>query len=151
VKGSSKSTAHGRQSLVHAFGKAVKSFASMLPQLAGVILLIGLFQTFVTGEMIASVFSGAILRDTIIGAILGSISAGNPVTSYIIGGELIGKHVSLFAVTALIVAWVTVGVIQLPAETSILGRRFALYRNAIGVFLAIAVALASVVTLELLL
>ena len=91
----------------------------MLPQLAGIILLIGLFQTFVTGTMIASIFSGSILKDTIIGSAIGSISAGNPVTSYIIGGELIGKHVSLFAVTAFIVAWVTVGAIQLPAGRTI--------------------------------
>lgn len=145
-----KSPADGRPTLARAFGNAVKSFASMLPQLVGVILLIGLFQTFVTGDMVASVFSGSIPKDTILGAFIGSISAGNPVTSYIIGGELIDKNVNIFAVTAFIVAWVTVGIIQLPAEASILGKRFAFFRNMIGFLLAIAVPLATVMTMELL-
>ncbi|MBN1380211.1 MAG: permease [Deltaproteobacteria bacterium] len=142
--------AKGRRSAADALIKALKAFASMIPQLVGVMLLIGLFQTFVTSDMIASFFSGSILRDSIVGSLVGSISGGNPVTSYIIGGELIAKHVSLVAVTAFIVAWVTVGVIQLQIEASFLGNHFAVIRNTICFFLAIAVALANTLTLELL-
>jgi len=150
VNGKAQQPEKGRHSMAGSFLKAVKSFAAMLPQLVGVILLIGLFQTFVTSEMIASVFSGSILRDSFLGSFIGSISAGNPVTSYVIGGELLEERVSLVAVTAFIVAWVTVGVVQLHAEASILGKRFAIFRNGIGFFLAIAVALASVMTLGML-
>ena len=82
------------------------------------------------------------------GSMIGSISTGNPITSYIIGGELLKEGVSLFAVTAFIAAWVTVGVIQLPAEAAILGKRFALTRNALSFIFAILVALATVVTLR---
>lgn len=55
-------------------------------------------------------------RDTIIGSAIGSIAAGNPIMSYIIGGELMKEDVSLFAITTFIVTWVTVSIVQFPAE-----------------------------------
>jgi len=135
------------KSLVSAFSKALKSFLTALPVLTGVILLMGLFKTFVTHEMISSVFTGEPFRDTLIGSALGSILTGNPITSYIIGGELLKNGVSLFAVTAFILAWVTVGITQLPAEAVFLGKRFALARNGLSFILAIGIAAATVLTL----
>ncbi len=137
----------GRVGLVDSFLKAFKSFSTAIPVLLGVILLMGLFQTFVSKEMISSVFTGGMVHDTLIGTIAGSISAGNPITSYIIGGELLKGGVSLFAVTAFIVAWVTVGVVQYPAEADILGKRFAFLRNGISFILAILVSVATVALL----
>jgi hypothetical protein len=58
------------------------------------------------------------------------------------------QGVSLFAVTALIITWVTVGLVQLPAEMAALGRRFALVRNAICFILAVPIALMTVVILN---
>jgi uncharacterized membrane protein YraQ (UPF0718 family) len=134
----------GQKSIGNACVKACKSFSTSLPMLLGIILLMGLFQTFISSKMIAGVFSGEMVRDTFIGTLIGSISAGNPITSYIIGGELLNKGVSLFAVAAFIVAWVTVGIIQYPAEADILGKRFATLRNVLSFMLAILVAIATV-------
>ena len=103
----------------------------------------------VSSQLISSIFKGELLRDTIIGSVIGSISAGNPITSYIIGAELLKERVSLFAITAFILAWVTVGVIQLPAEAAILGKRFAVARNIISFILAILVSMAIVATLKI--
>jgi hypothetical protein len=36
-------------------------------------------------QFIASVFTGELFRDTVIGSAIGSIAAGNPITSYIRG------------------------------------------------------------------
>jgi uncharacterized membrane protein YraQ (UPF0718 family) len=129
--------------------KTLKSFGVMLPILVGVILLIGLFKTYITPDLISSIFKGEFVQDTFLGSLIGSISAGNPISSFIIGGELLIEGVSLFAVTAFIVAWVTVGIIQLPAEASILGKRFALARNFISFIFAILVAIATVLTLRI--
>jgi len=63
--------------------KAFGSLKQVLPMLLGIVLLLGLFQTFITREMILSVFEEKMLHDTIIGSIIGSVSAGNPITSYI--------------------------------------------------------------------
>jgi hypothetical protein len=120
-----------------------------LPIMIGVVLLIGLFNAFVSREALASVFSGGVALDSLWGACFGSILAGNPISSYIIGGELLEQGVSLFAVTALIVAWVTVGVVQIPAEMSALGARFALVRNAVCFVFAILVAIITVLILNL--
>ncbi|MEA3457873.1 MAG: permease [Candidatus Thermoplasmatota archaeon] len=137
-----------RKQIILSFYKALKSFGTTLPILIGVILLIGLFKVYIPSKLISSIFTGELFRDTLIGSIMGSILVGNPITSYIIGGELLNEGVSLFAVTAFIAAWVTVGLIQLPAEASILGKRFALMRNALSFLFSILVALATVLTLK---
>jgi len=138
------------KSILSAFSRALKGFRTATPVLLGVILLLGLFRTFISEQMIASVFTGNLIKDTLLGSIIGSISAGNPINSYVIGGELLKNHVSLFAVTAFIAAWVTVGIVQLPAEASILGKRFAISRNILSFILSIFVSIATVITLKLL-
>ena len=139
-----------KSSLILSYYKAIKSFSTTLPILFGVILLIGLFKIYIPLAVISSVFKGEIFQDTFIGSVVGSISTGNPITSCIIGGELLKQGVSLFAVTAFITAWVTVGVIQMPAEASILGKRFALTRNILSFILSILVAILTVLTLRFL-
>jgi len=130
-----------KEKLKKAFGKATKGILNALPMLIGVVLVVGLFKSFVTKEMLSSVFTGAMISDTFIGALIGSISAGNPITSYIIGGELLKEGVSLFAVTAFIVTWVTVGMIQFPAEAKFFGKKFATLRNGISFILALILSI----------
>lgn len=120
--------------------KSAKAILSMIPVIFSVILALGLFKVFVTEEMIMSLFNGMFIFDGFIGSSIGSILTGNPITSYLIGHELLNKQVSLFAVTAFIVSWVTVGFIQLPVEMTALGKRFSLYRNGISFILSFVVA-----------
>lgn len=148
MKTSNKKTENKRKQIILSFYKALKSFGTILPVLIGVILLIGLFKIYIPPKLISSVFTGELLRDTFFGSMIGSISAGNPITSYIIGGELLKEGASLFAVTAFVTAWVTVGIIQLPAEASILGKRFALMRNVLSFLFSILVTIATVLTLR---
>ena len=70
-------------------------------------------------------------------------------TSYVIGGELLDNGISLLAVLAFILSWVTVGTVQLPAESLMLGKRFALVRNGVSFVMAVLVAVLTVLTLEL--
>jgi len=108
------------------------------------VLLVGLFNSFVSRAFLKAAFSGHVGLDTFWGACAGSLLAGNPINSYIIGGGLWKQGVSLFAVTAFMLAWVTVGLVQLPAEIAALGRRFALRRNVACFLLAFPVAVATV-------
>lgn len=135
--------------IVHALRSSAKQFTNLLPILVGVVLLIGLFNAFISKELLSSIFTGNTALDTLWGACFGSILAGNPINSYVLGGELLEYGVSLFAVTALIIAWVTVGLVQLPAEIAALGRRFALVRSGISFVLAIAIALITVASVNL--
>jgi len=138
-----------RGALIHASRSSAKQFSTLLPVLVGVVLLLGLFNAFASRDFLTSIFSGNPVLDTLWGACFGSIFAGNPINSYIIGGELLKYGVSLFAVTAFVVTWVTVGLVQLPAEIAALGRRFALIRNAISFILSIPIALLTVLVLNL--
>jgi len=121
----------------------------MLPIFLGVVLLIGLLNTFASKNFFTALFSGKVVLDTFLGAFFGSILAGNPINSYVIGGELLQYGISLFTVTALIITWVTVGFIQLPVEIAALGRRFALLRNGICFLLSIPIAIITVFLVNL--
>jgi len=138
-----------KAALIQATRSSARQFASLLPMLLSVVLLIGLFNAFVSKDFLSSIFSGNMVLDTLWGASFGSIFAGNPINSYVIGVELLKYDISLFAVTALIVTWVTVGLVQLPAEIAALGRRFALLRNGLSFVIAIPIAIITVVVLNL--
>ena len=123
-------------------------FLSIIPIVVGVVLLTGLMVVFLPIDKAAAWFGRNDLLDASIGALVGSVAAGHPMTSYVLGGELLDKGVSLVAVTALVVSWVTVGSIQLPAEALVLGRRFAVYRNLIAFVSAMLIGVLMAATLD---
>lgn len=135
--------------LAGAFRNTIKQFVNMLPMLVGVVLLIGLFNSAVSKDSLAAIFSGNSVLDTLLGAGFGSMFAGNPVNSYVIGDELLDYDVSLYAVTAFILAWASVGLIQMPAEAVALGKRFALWRNGLALVMAVPTAILTVGILDL--
>jgi len=130
-----------------AFFKTTQVFRKSLPILVGVLMLLALANTLIPKQAYRMIFTGNELMDPLIGALVGSISAGNPLMSYVIGGELRQEGVSMLAITAFIVAWVTVGIIQLPAEALMLGKRFAIVRNAVSFCSSIVIAILTVLTL----
>ena len=125
----------------------MKGVLSALPILLGVILILSLLPFLMSKIDVSSLFGSNAFLNSIIGAVVGSISAGNSITSYVLGGELLNNGIGLIAVTALIVSWVTVGVVQLPAESVILGRKFAIIRNSLSFVLSIVVAIVTVTLL----
>ncbi|MGM0482542.1 MAG: permease [Patescibacteria group bacterium] len=133
-----------------AFLRTLKSFGQFLPIVLGSIMLVSIMMTLIPKELYTRVFTGNELVDSFLGSAIGSIAMGNPIVSYIIGGELLEQGVSLVAVTAFIVAWISVGVAQLPAESLVLGKRFALMRNLLCFLTALVVAILTVFTSSLL-
>lgn len=130
--------------LNEAIRKAAKAMGTAFPTIVGILILISLFNTLVPTSSYRFLFRGT-LFDPVVGALLGSVVAGNPVTSYIISGDLLKQGISLLTVTAFLTAWVTVGVVQLPAEIHYLGKRFALFRNLSAFILSILVAFLTVI------
>ncbi len=120
------------------------------PTLVGILLLTSFIITVVPDDMYTRFFIGNNIVDAFLGATVGSIAAGNPMTSYVIGGELLGNGVSMIAVTAFILTWVTVGTVQIPAEIVMLGKRFTWTRNIASFVSAIIIAFLTVITLNLL-
>lgn len=140
----------GSESWRTALRKAVRQFMSILPIIVGVILVLGLVRGLLPPEVLQRAFSGPSALDTVKGAGLGSILAGNPINSYIIGGQLLGDGTSVYAVAAFVLTWVTVGIVQLPAEAAALGTRFAVVRNLIAFALALPLAALSIYLIGLL-
>lgn len=130
--------------------KSSLSFFAMAPLLLGVIGLVGLFQVLVTPKMLASLFRVNPLTDTLIGTLTGAAAAGNPVVSYLLGGELLAQGISLYAVSAFILSWVTLGFIQLPAEVEVFGSRFTLYRNILAFIFTMLISVLTALTLQVL-
>lgn len=135
--------------LTGSLGKTARTFLHLLPIILGMLLLTSLAVTLFPERISAGLFGGGDLLDALAATSLGSIAAGHPLASYLLGGELLRGGVGLIAVTALIVSWVTVGIVQLPAEMLMLGARFAIYRNAIGFISAGVIAFLCVYTLRL--
>jgi len=139
-----------KERLIQSIKKTASMFIGMLPILVGVILLTGLILELLPSDKAAEWFGKNNVLDALIGATLGSVAAGHPLTSYVLGGELLANGISLVAVTALLVSWVTVGSIQFPAEALMLGQRFALYRNLLCFGFSVLIAVLTVATLRLL-
>ncbi|MDH3781099.1 MAG: hypothetical protein OES33_00065 [Desulfobulbaceae bacterium] len=138
-----------KQKMKQAFFKTTQVFKTVMPMLTGVLLLVSLLHQFFKNNY-QHWFSGNLILDPFIGAIAGSISFGMPVTSYVVGGELLHAGVSLLAVTAFIMSWTTVGLIMIPLEASALGIRFAIIRNILNFIFALIVAISTVSTLKFL-
>ena len=129
------------QALTHACRQALTQIGSMLPVIAGVVFLIGLLTAFIPQRLLSDFFFGGTLQGIFKGALVGSLFTGNPANSYIIGKELLDQGIGIGPVIALICAWVTVGVVQLPAESAALGKRFAIARNFLCFILSMVIAL----------
>ncbi len=124
--------------------RASFSFLRSSPYFIGIIILMGILKIFVPPETLMKIFTGKIIIDTGIGAAVGSILAGNPVNSYIISHVLLKDGISLFVTTSFIVAWVTVGVVQIPYEIQTLGKGFAITRNFLCFLLSMLVSVVTV-------
>ncbi len=133
-----------------ALKNTLNNIKSTLPVLIGVILLITWVITAIPTSFYNKIFTGNNIIDSFLASLVGSIAAGNPINSYVIGIELLKQNVGLVAVTAFIISWVTVGVVQFPAEALLLGKRFALTRNIISFFSAIIISILTVLILQFL-
>ena len=138
-----------RRAAMHALRSASRQIKNLLPVMISVIFLAGLFMAFLSERVLMSLFPGSMWQDALRGAFMGSVFAGNPINSYIIGGQLLEAGVSLVAVTAFICAWVTVGLVQFPAESAALGWRFAVLRNLSCLGLSVAISFVMMLVLGL--
>ncbi len=133
-----------------ALRKSFFTFLNILPIILGMLLLTSLVIEWFPEQLYAGLFGNGDVLDSLLAAAVGSIAIGHPLASYLLGGEVLEGGVGLTAVTALLVTWVTVGIIQIPAEALMLGTRFAIYRNIVSLLSALAISFLTVFTLHLL-
>ncbi len=129
--------------------KTFKGISKMLPIILGMLLLVSIIDVLVSKNFYQTLFTGNPFFDALKGAVLGSVFTGNPVTGYILGSSFLKSNIGLIAVTTFIVSWVTVGLIQIPAEILALGKKFAFYRNLTAFLTAIIVGFVTVFIVNL--
>ena len=132
--------------LKKAFIKALISFISITPMLIAVMGLVGLMQVYLTPDILSTFFGYGSLIDTLVGTLAGAISMGQGMISYVVAEGLLEQGVSHYALSAFILAWITLGFVQLPAEASVFGIRFTFYRNILTLISTIIIAYATVLT-----
>ncbi len=118
------------------------------PMILGVLGLSAILITFVTSEQVKTVFTGNPVTDTLYGTLMGGVMMGNAMISYILGGELLKMGISLYAVTAFLLAWVSLGYVQIPMEISFFGKRFTIIRNIMAIIFTLLISILIVWTYE---
>lgn len=121
--------------------KSAQALIKTIPIFLGTILLISIITTVIPQSFYTNVLShGSIFLNSFLGGLVGSISAGSPIISYIIGGELLKQNISLVVVTAFLLTWVTVGIVQIPAEIKFFGKKFTILRNLFAFIFALVIS-----------
>jgi len=124
--------------------KSFNSLLSILPILLWVILLVSIINNIIPKSLYSKIFTWNIIADSFIWASLWSILTWNPITGYILWKWFLDMGISFVAVTSFLVAWTTVWIIQLPAESLVLWKKFAIWRNISAFFMSIIVAIITV-------
>ena len=132
-----------------AFINSTKSFISTMPIMMAVIILVAIFQTYITPEIISSFFSYNDILDIFIGTFIGAIANGNGSISFIIAEGLKEQNVSLYALSTFTLAWVSLGFIQLSAEVGVFGLKFTIIRNILAFCSTILIAYLTILTIGL--
>jgi uncharacterized membrane protein YraQ (UPF0718 family) len=119
-----------------------KQFWNVLPFFAAVFGLIGLLEVLLTPRQVqAWLGSGNGVLAPFYAAVLGGIATGPPAAVFPLGKYLLAQQASVAAVSTLLIAWVAVGTVTLPAEIRFFGARFAFSRWGLAFVLSIVLGL----------
>jgi len=121
---------------------AYKSLLKMLPVVLIIIILIGLLLGFVSPETISKLigeqsgWGGFLLI-----AILGTVAHIPSLLSFPIAASLLDSGAAITSVAVFITTLTMIGIVTLPLEIQLMGRKFAFLRNGISFIIAILIAL----------
>ena len=114
------------------FKQAGISLFRLLPMLLAIFGLVGLFQEYLSPELIGQWLGEANgLWGLLLATLAGAIAIGPPLAAYPLADSLLSAGAWPPVIAAFIVSWITVGVVTLPFEIQVFGRRFALVRNSL--------------------
>ena len=119
-----------------------RQFWNVLPFFLAVFGLVGLLEVLVTPAQVQTwLGAGAGVMAPFYAAVFGGMATGPPASVFPLGQYLLAQHATVAAVSTLLIAWVAVGTVTLPAEIRFFGARFALARWALAFVLSIALGL----------
>lgn len=121
--------------------KAWKSIEKMLPQLVGILLLVGVMMALVDPDTISTfIGSSSGWWGVLLAAIVGSVTLIPGFIAFPTAALLLQGGAGYMQVGAFVSSLMMVGVITLPLEIKFFGRKVAISRNALAFLYTFAVA-----------
>lgn len=122
--------------------KSKKMMGSMLPQILGILFLIGLILTFIPPEMIKNYLGGSNpILATVVSALVGSITLIPAFVAFPLVGSMVDMGASVMPAVAFLTTLTMVGFVTFNLERKEFGAKFALTRNLLSFGFAIAISL----------
>jgi len=120
---------------------ALKSFIKMLPMIFIIIIAIGLLLGFIPPDQISRfVGDQSGIGGVILIGIVGALMHIPALLSFSLSSSILENGASITAVAAFITTLTMIGMITLPFEIKMLGKKIALLRNGISFVIAILIA-----------
>ena len=120
---------------------ALKSFIKMLPMIFIIIIAIGLLLGFIPPDQISRfVGDQSGLGGVILIGVVGALMHIPALLSFPLASSILENGASVTAVAAFITTLTMIGMITLPLEIKMLGKKIALLRNGISFVIAILIA-----------
>lgn len=125
-----------------ALKSALRSARQLASSLISVLIVIGLMLGFVSQDTIGAVLGeGSGVLGVLASGLLGSVMHIPALVAFPLGASLMRAGASTVAVAVFITTLTMVGFVTIPLEIRILGRRFAIARNALSLVCAILIGL----------
>lgn len=116
-----------KEKIKKSFLQTLEGFKINIPIIIGILLLVSIIQKFIPESFYQNLennFISAFIAD-----IFGSIFAGNPINSYIIAWGIWNIEQNILIISVFLIAWITVGFIQMPAEIYYFGKKYTILKN----------------------
>ncbi|MEA1975326.1 MAG: permease [Bacillota bacterium] len=124
-----------------AFKIAKKAFMKTAPSLLAVLGIVGLTLGVLTPETISRLIGAdAGFMATIIAAVIGAITLIPSLIAFPLAGSLLRAGASVMTISVFITTLVMVGMVTMPMEIKMLGKKFTLLRNGLGFIAALLIA-----------
>lgn len=131
-----------KQKTMKALKKAWKAFENLLPQLLGVIVLVGIMLAIFNAEMISKIIGAESgWYGTLIAGIIGAITLIPGFVAFPTAALLLDNGAGYIQIGAFVSTLMMVGLMTLPVEIKYFGKRLSIIRNIIAFIFSFIVAI----------
>lgn len=132
----------GKDKTVAAMKKSKGMMGGMMPQIIGILFLIGLILTLIPPETIKNYLGGSNpVIATVVAALVGSITLIPAFVAFPLVGSMVDMGASIMPAVAFLTTLTMVGFVTFNLERKEFGVKFALSRNLLSFGFAIAIAM----------
>ena len=132
----------GKDKTLSSMKKSKGMMGSMLPQIIGILFLIGLILTLIPPETIKNYLGGSNpVIATIVAALVGSITLIPAFVAFPLVGSMVDMGASIMPAVAFLTTLTMVGFVTFNLERKEFGTKFALSRNLLSFGMAIVISM----------